>query len=62
MAVIKKDVTSLSKQNNNFIEKLLMKWHIYRLAPNIAEKALLSLVALVVFPLWKHKQEYQASQ
>ena len=24
----KKDVTSFSKQNNNFIEKLLMKWHI----------------------------------
>ena len=29
---------------------------------NIAEKDLLSLLALVVFPLWKHKQEYQASQ
>ena len=26
---------------------------------NIAEKALLSLLALVVFLLWKHKQEYQ---
>ena len=24
----KKEVTSFSKQNNNFIEKLLMKWHI----------------------------------
>ena len=55
----KKDVTSFSKQNNNFTVNEMT--YIDQLE-NIAEKALLSLLALVVFSLWKHKQEHQASQ
>ena len=44
----KKDATSFSKQNNNFIEKLLMKWHT-RLAWEYCRKSSTFIVSVSCF-------------
>ena len=59
----KKDVISFSKKKKLHRKTINEITCIDQLEniDSIAEKALLSLLALVVSPLWKHKKEFQAS-